>query len=397
MKQFLIAVILATSGFVAMVASAQDEALPEAVSEAYLAYETAMEARDYNAAVEAAETAWREAERARIDRDLIGVLAANYGQLAQALGRHDAAYEAWRESAEIADRVDNSAGERAQRWYQASLSALALGDIYDARSCAARSRRAIRASDGNLPDDLVGDSYYMLARTSLQLGRFGLMGEAASEAIAAFERSGRAYDVSFADAYYLAGVDAFFWGERDESIPYFNMARGIFRQLGDGYERDAASSGYWMLLADDDLTEGEISRAEAVIAASPFPRLESDEEDTDTERPAGFEDTSPSLRAQPRYPDDAARAGVEGIVMVGFTVTADGRTTDIEILGSAPAVIFDEVAVEAVRSWHYEPARQDGEAVVREGVMTQFNFILCEPGFFGRCRQERADDEATGD
>ena len=60
MKQVWIASLTFVAS--ATTALAQDEALPQAVGDAYLAYESALASNDHEAASEAAELAWRAAQ-----------------------------------------------------------------------------------------------------------------------------------------------------------------------------------------------------------------------------------------------------------------------------------------------------------------------------------------------
>lgn len=61
----------------------------------YVAYTEAMEARDYNAAMAAAREAWRTASELGVDLETTAILADNYAQLADALGNHESARDAY--------------------------------------------------------------------------------------------------------------------------------------------------------------------------------------------------------------------------------------------------------------------------------------------------------------
>ncbi len=65
----------------------------------------------------------------------------------------------------------------------------------------------------------------------------------------------------------------------------------------------------------------------------------------------------------PEYPRDARRDGIEGSIDLRFTVKADGKVADIEVVEASPAATFDREAVAAVRRWRYEPRREDGVPV----------------------------------
>jgi periplasmic protein TonB len=65
----------------------------------------------------------------------------------------------------------------------------------------------------------------------------------------------------------------------------------------------------------------------------------------------------------PRYPESARRQGVEGITTLRFIVLANGHVGQIAVSRSAGHVDLDRAAVEAVRTWRFEPARRGEEAV----------------------------------
>jgi protein TonB len=63
------------------------------------------------------------------------------------------------------------------------------------------------------------------------------------------------------------------------------------------------------------------------------------------------------------YPQDAARKGIEGSVDVSFTVTSQGKVTDVLVLDAVPSEIFNRSAVAAVRRWKYDPKTINGVPV----------------------------------
>jgi periplasmic protein TonB len=68
-------------------------------------------------------------------------------------------------------------------------------------------------------------------------------------------------------------------------------------------------------------------------------------------------------QVDPEYPRTAQREGVEGSIDLRFTVKADGKVADIEVVEATPANTFDREAIAAVRRWRYDPRREDGVAV----------------------------------
>jgi TonB family protein len=67
-------------------------------------------------------------------------------------------------------------------------------------------------------------------------------------------------------------------------------------------------------------------------------------------------------KANPTYPFEQRRTGVEGFVTVAFTVDRAGRTRDITVVNASHEE-FVEPAVHAVRKWSYQPALVNGVAV----------------------------------
>ncbi len=71
----------------------------------------------------------------------------------------------------------------------------------------------------------------------------------------------------------------------------------------------------------------------------------------------------PVVRLKPVYPAVARMRGLEGAVVLEFTVTADGTTRDVTVVESAPPDVFDEAAVRAVAHWRFRPGLQRKVAV----------------------------------
>jgi len=63
----------------------------------------------------------------------------------------------------------------------------------------------------------------------------------------------------------------------------------------------------------------------------------------------------------PRYPTEARRARVQGIVILEAIIDIKGKVTNVRVLRSIPAL--DEAAIEAVKQWEYEPTLLEGQPV----------------------------------
>jgi len=67
-------------------------------------------------------------------------------------------------------------------------------------------------------------------------------------------------------------------------------------------------------------------------------------------------------QVSPDYPRFADMAGVDGFVMVEFTVAADGSVAAPAIADSSSGH-FDESALNAISRWQFEPVMDNGVAV----------------------------------
>jgi periplasmic protein TonB len=63
----------------------------------------------------------------------------------------------------------------------------------------------------------------------------------------------------------------------------------------------------------------------------------------------------------PRYPEIAARAGVQGTVIIEAVISVDGTVRDARVLKSQ--ALLDQAALDAVKQWRYAPTRLNGVAV----------------------------------
>ena len=75
--------------------------------------------------------------------------------------------------------------------------------------------------------------------------------------------------------------------------------------------------------------------------------------------------TAPSggYQVKPRYPESARRQGVEGTVLLKVRVTEQGRVEAVQLERSTGHQDLDQSAIEAVRRWHFEPARRGNQAM----------------------------------
>ena len=88
------------------------------------------------------------------------------------------------------------------------------------------------------------------------------------------------------------------------------------------------------------------------------------------------QDVMPLVRINPDYPSRALSSGIEGWVLMQFTITATGAVRDPIVVESEPPRIFDAAALKAVARWRYNPKVEGGVAVERVGVQTTIRFMI---------------------
>jgi TonB family protein len=71
-------------------------------------------------------------------------------------------------------------------------------------------------------------------------------------------------------------------------------------------------------------------------------------------------------RVMPVAPSGLSRK-TTGFVVLSYNIQTNGKVSDIQVLESEPAGVFDESARDAVRRWVYDPRRENGVAVASPG------------------------------
>ncbi|MGL4710155.1 MAG: TonB family protein [Aeromonas veronii] len=62
----------------------------------------------------------------------------------------------------------------------------------------------------------------------------------------------------------------------------------------------------------------------------------------------------PLQRIEPVYPYRAQQAGIEGAVTLRFSVDAEGRVQDVEVVEAKPKRQFERAAIQAINKWRYQ-------------------------------------------
>lgn len=89
--------------------------------------------------------------------------------------------------------------------------------------------------------------------------------------------------------------------------------------------------------------------------------------------------TPPMVRvgAEPIYPEQARRQGMEAVVILAITVDVDGSVADVTVLQGA-GFGFDEAAAEAGQRLRFEPARRADGTPIRAKIRYRYRFALEE-------------------
>jgi len=84
----------------------------------------------------------------------------------------------------------------------------------------------------------------------------------------------------------------------------------------------------------------------------------------------------PIVKVRPIYPNSALSRGIEGYVIVEFTVTRQGTVRDVVVVESQPNRIFDRAATQAAAKFKYKPRVIDGEPIEVPGVQNKITFEI---------------------
>jgi protein TonB len=87
-------------------------------------------------------------------------------------------------------------------------------------------------------------------------------------------------------------------------------------------------------------------------------------------------DIVPLVRIPPEYPARAQQRGIEGWVLLEFTITPSGTVQDPKVIDADPKGIFDDAALKSISRWKYNPKVENGVAVERRGIRIQLTFEL---------------------
>ncbi|HEY0916482.1 MAG TPA: TonB family protein [Solimonas sp.] len=84
----------------------------------------------------------------------------------------------------------------------------------------------------------------------------------------------------------------------------------------------------------------------------------------------------PIVKVAPMYPARAQSQGIEGWVLVQFTVTESGSVINPVVIEAQPQGVFDEAAKKAVTKFKYKPRVENGRPIAVPNVQHLIRFEL---------------------
>ncbi len=84
----------------------------------------------------------------------------------------------------------------------------------------------------------------------------------------------------------------------------------------------------------------------------------------------------PFLTPAPEYPQRALARGIEGWVLVSFTIAETGAVVDAVVVDAEPPGIFDAAAIRALARYKYRPQIVAGVPTATPGMMLRIHFEL---------------------
>mgnify|MGYP005991506487 FL=1 len=84
----------------------------------------------------------------------------------------------------------------------------------------------------------------------------------------------------------------------------------------------------------------------------------------------------PIVKVAPVYPRRALQRGIEGFVIVEFTVNTIGAVKEPYVIEAQPQGIFEQAAIDAAKKFKYKPRVVNGVATEVSGVQNRITFKI---------------------
>jgi bla regulator protein blaR1 len=87
----------------------------------------------------------------------------------------------------------------------------------------------------------------------------------------------------------------------------------------------------------------------------------------------------PLFKESPIYPQDALANKTQGYVVVEYDIQVTGQVNNVSVVDASPKGVFDQVSIDAAKTFLYLPKLVDGKKVVSQGVQNKFVFTVDKP------------------
>ena len=267
-----------------------------------------------------------------------------------------------RRSLSLNTQVYGEDSEQAIKGHAALLKIIFYGRIEDKQSAFKKARRSALSAAKDMETKEVADLYVLLSSLGFSkksvrkkyadIGaemHTAVLGESSFEALQA--RVGATRFLSFSKQI----------SEIKKLIPLFQSDERSLRLRAAMHQK----------LSVLYLTDGEdqLSMEQNMLAYADFKKLG---ENTDIDA-ASYR---PILKANPAYPRMAQRKGIEGYVILQYTVSKEGFVKNPTVIDSSAPGIFDEAALDAALKYRYLPMLLSGVPVDVPGVKTRITFEM---------------------
>ncbi len=84
----------------------------------------------------------------------------------------------------------------------------------------------------------------------------------------------------------------------------------------------------------------------------------------------------PIVKVAPQYPRRAISRGIEGYVILEYTVTKLGTVINPVVIEAKPETMFNKAAIKSALRYKYKPRVVEGEPIAVSGVRTRITFEL---------------------
>ena len=85
---------------------------------------------------------------------------------------------------------------------------------------------------------------------------------------------------------------------------------------------------------------------------------------------------TPIVRIPPQYPQNALNNGIEGWVLVEFTISTMGTVEDVKVIDADPPGVFERAVLRAIKRWKYQPKIVNEQPVAQYHMRELFRFEI---------------------